>query len=197
MTDYSQCHEQVRILEFFKDQKRGVFWDIGAGDGVINSNTRALWERGWDGYLFEASPVNYADLARTYKNSQRVVIVHAAVVPKTGICEFYDHPTIPGWSSMDPTWFSQWQKQAKVTRILGLGIEFLTQTFPFPDLFSIDTEGLDASIIEAMPLEFKPRLIVAEIDKYLSQERIEKEMARRNYKRMWDTGGNAAYERQA
>ena len=61
------------------------------------------------------------------------------------------------------------------------------------DYLSVDTEGLDATILESMPDQMRPRLIICEVDKNGVRERIEKEMDRRGYRFLWGTYLNSAY----
>lgn len=81
MSDYSQSGEQCIIIDFFKGRAAGVFIDVGAGDGVRFSNTRALFEAGWDGVLIEPDAVCFAALAHTYGRDtvSRAILVNAAL----------------------------------------------------------------------------------------------------------------------
>lgn len=194
MNDYSQHEEQRQILEFFKDQKEGVFWDIGAGDGVTNSNTRALSDRGWQGVLFEPLHASFCRLVENYAG-RRASVLNLAVSKTSGLSQLLCHPKLPEWSSLDMNWTSDWSKQASIQLVFCVTISQLV-TLAVPDFLSIDTEGFDADILESAPDGFTPRLIVAEIDKTGARDRIDAEMKRRNYTKLWETVGNAAYERE-
>ncbi len=60
---YSQNDEERVILELVGDGK-GRFLDIGAFDGVMFSNTRALVERGWCGICVEPNPFTFLKLLK-------------------------------------------------------------------------------------------------------------------------------------
>lgn len=196
MNDYSQHEEQRRILEFFKDQKEGVFWDIGAGDGVTNSNTRALSDRGWEGVLFEPLHASFCRLVANY-SGRKAFLFNLAVSNNLGLYMLWCHPTLPEWSSLDLTWTADWSNLASMQKVLCVTIDQLSSGgLDAPDFLSIDTEGMDAAILESAPEKFTPRLIVTEIDKKGSRERIAAEMDRRHYVKIWETVGNAAYERE-
>lgn len=201
MKDYSQNQEQQFILDYFKNHPPGFFWDIGAGDGVCNSNTRALWELGWNGVLFEPSPAAFEILLTNYQHrKETTVLVNCAVVPAPCASSMagLKHITeceIQGWSSLDAAWIGSWKgKQTRLTQVLCLGIDYLAKILPEPDFLSIDTEGLDASILESLPLDFHPGLVMAETDKLGAQERVDAAMLKHGFSIAWKGRSNAAYE---
>ena len=71
--DYSQYGEQYFILNYFEN-KKGVFVDIGAADGINNSNTKKLIENGWSGLLVEPTPVNYNKLLELHSDNDDIII---------------------------------------------------------------------------------------------------------------------------
>ncbi len=82
--DYSQFGEQALIMEFFGIISKGYFLDIGASDGVSDSNTRALFEQGWTGTLVEPVPEEYWRLEDNYLGSPEIQLVNAAVCDHDG-----------------------------------------------------------------------------------------------------------------
>jgi len=85
---YSQYNEEDTILEYFKD-KVGTFMDIGAGDGVTDSNTHRLSELGWngicieyDGILFKRLEENYVDSFNIY-NLQKLITHNDSTIAET------------------------------------------------------------------------------------------------------------------
>lgn len=66
---YSQCEQDKFINEnFFKNQKNGVFVDIGAHDGISFSNTYFFEkELNWTGICIEPIPEVFAKLKRNRK----------------------------------------------------------------------------------------------------------------------------------
>jgi len=52
--------EQDRVFwkKFLRPRKGGVFWEVGAGDGVVGSHTLGLEiQYGWNGILWEPNPL--------------------------------------------------------------------------------------------------------------------------------------------
>lgn len=68
---YSQYDEEHILDFFFKKKKDGFVVDIGAADGVSNSNSRKLILDGWSGLLVEPNPNNYNKLVNLYNENDK------------------------------------------------------------------------------------------------------------------------------
>jgi hypothetical protein len=68
MGGYSQNGEEQVILDIFDTLgiTKGHLVDLGAGDGVSMSNTRALLERGWTGDLYDGDPRGAKDVQKMW-----------------------------------------------------------------------------------------------------------------------------------
>ena len=84
---YSQREEEKFILEYFGNE--GTFLDIGAYHPETFSNTRALFERGWNGVCVEPSPNCFPTLEEFY-NGTEVEVYNCAIGNENGTIEFYD-----------------------------------------------------------------------------------------------------------
>lgn len=81
----SQCGQDRFVHERLGGKRDGVFFDVGAFDGVTFSNTCALERRfGWTGIAVEPSPSAYARL----RHSRRCVTVHGCVAATPGTATF-------------------------------------------------------------------------------------------------------------
>lgn len=189
--------EDALLSAFFGTQTDGYFVDIGAHDGRSYSNTRPLWERGWSGLLIEPSPRTYAQLLANYPDKSRLTFLNAAICSQDGPVDFYEHtdPERTGWHSLDPRWIATWQPGTAVkTTVKGMRFSSLHLP-PKIDFLSVDTEGMDAVIIESMPSSVRPRLIMCEVDKHLVREKLEQVMEHKGYRFVWGTYLNSAYEK--
>ena len=61
---YSQCLEDLILINIFHDVKNGFYIDIGANDPNIISVTKNLYIRGWYGINIEPLPDKYKDLVK-------------------------------------------------------------------------------------------------------------------------------------
>ena len=68
MNKYSQFGEEVIILDVFEKLgiEKGHLVDLGAGDGVNMSNSRALLDKGWTGDLYDGDPKGAKDVQKTW-----------------------------------------------------------------------------------------------------------------------------------
>jgi FkbM family methyltransferase len=84
---YSQIGQDTYYINnISKNKRNGVFLDIGANDGLFESNTAALeLEYNWTGVCIEANPDLISALSKNRPNSK---IVHSAVWNSNGIVEF-------------------------------------------------------------------------------------------------------------
>lgn len=92
---YSQNCEQDIILNYFGERK-GVFLDLGANDGVTLSNTRALANTGWAGVLVDASPKAFKKLQENYPNQNDFHLYNIALSHENGILKFKESGTLLG-----------------------------------------------------------------------------------------------------
>ena len=178
--DYSQFGEQSLIIQFFGRDFKGYFLDIGASDGIADSNTRALFECGWTGTLVEPVPEEYWRLEDNYAGSQGIQLVNAAVSEYDGFGEMWvcrrikrsdgrfdnrntlDHHFAESAASAsnpalyDPREVRTITVETLLKRMGRTAVDFLC----------VDTEGLDFQIMRGL-LEHgvRPQLVVWEADK--------------------------------
>lgn len=154
MKNYSQNNEQQIILDFFGSEV-GRFLDIGAFDGVVLSNTRALAELGWNGIMVEPRPENLVSLVDSVKGLNRRIDVWSCAVGidnkpavlrmtsdksrlwSTTICDEMPADYIP-----DPVAVSLYVPTVRIGELLEYG--------PF-DFISLDAEWMDFDILKDAP----------------------------------------------
>ena len=93
---YSQNNEEEIILNFFKE-KKGIFLDLGAYDGIGLSNTRALAEKGWKGVCVEQTAYKEAyKKQRTclFLNENATKIDYKTILESQGIPKRLDYLSI-------------------------------------------------------------------------------------------------------
>lgn len=171
------------------DFDNGVFFEVGANDGVDGSNTAYLERyRGWKGILVEAVPTLYM---KCLEARPRARVYHAALVPADFDEKFIE---IHYANQMSLTRLSDiavdkhlehatpWLKYDNAAAI---GQTFLAPTrtaqsviddagLPEIDLFSLDVEGAELSVLKGIDFtRTRPRAFliesfdVAEIDAFM------------------------------
>lgn len=148
----SQWGEEAIVLDFFKGFT-GTFLDIGAFDGITNSNTRALLELGWKGVLIEPDPEAFIKL-RQNCYGHPVHCICSAVASGNGLKKLYGSNQRASLikSSEDSIWVSTTDSYD------------LFDEFGNCDFLSVDAEGSDFEILESMLKLFTPKLICFEDD---------------------------------
>lgn len=74
MKKYAQYNEEEFLTNYFKGINNGTLVDIGAADGINNSNSRYLIELGWSGLLVEPNKNNFQKLMELYSNNKNIIL---------------------------------------------------------------------------------------------------------------------------
>ncbi len=183
--DFSQYGEQAHILRYFEEHGSAPRFviDLGAYDGEIGSNSRALIVQGWAGLLVEPDPRTFARLAILYAERPDVMCLRCAVSDTPGHLDM-QFTTGPVDTSTEEAW-----KYAQVntleTGMAGrvaaeLGYQYVRHPVPVATLesvldwvhaprevgfLSIDCEGVDVKIVRSMDFSrCRPWLISVECD---------------------------------
>lgn len=185
---------EARILEFFKGKTDGFFADIGCLNGFDLSNTRALWQMGWSGVMVEADSRAFRELEENYgPHPERLRLLHAAIGLTVGWVDFYEYLPYPTFSTLDERWVKELgRNKFRLRGVRGYRIGMIGLPKKF-DLLKIDCEGLDSAILESMPFDMQPSLVISEVNKDDGSKRIALEMERRGYHLAWQEGLDIAY----
>jgi FkbM family methyltransferase len=198
--DYSQYGEQEFILNYFGDTK-GVFIDIGAADGINNSNTKKLIENGWCGLLVEPTPVNYNRLVEMHSNNKSIIIENCGCGDVTKDSIFYidnndDYHQI--------STFLEEQKKVcerfynctfnEINLIVYNTTELLIKhNLTNIDFISIDTEGYDEKVLLGIDFDkININLICVELITQLGKSILETN----NFQLIHKTLGNQFYKKK-
>lgn len=193
MPFYAQHGEDqwfVDNLARFGLDRPGVFVDVGASEGLIESNTAWLErERDWTGLCIDADPRVIADL----RKNRTCRIVQCAVGQWNPWQKFPLHPN---------------QKYAGLLRTEGAVIEMpvlslnevlVNCQMPSIDILSIDTEGTELEVWHAFsPEHWKPTLVIIEWDTMGfpdRREEISAAVTARGYRLATTLGANLIFAR--
>lgn len=89
ITSYAQNFEDVMLWRALGRVENGFYIDVGAHDPVVDSVSKAFYDRGWRGIQVEPLP-EYAESLRQARPDERVV--EAVLAAKVGMQTFYHIP---------------------------------------------------------------------------------------------------------
>jgi len=197
--DYSQYEEQSFLLNYFKDNTKGTLVDIGAADGINNSNSKKLIELGWSGLLVEPTPLNYQKLINLYSGNTLVNIENCGCGNKTENLTFYidnndEYHQISTFSVEQKIGCEQYFKCTfhEINSIIYNTQELFTKhNLKKIDFISIDTEGYDDNVL--FGINFNETLIDLICIENTTQV-SENLLYSRGYELVHKTSGNTFYK---
>lgn len=162
MERFSQNDEQDYILEYFKNNNNGKYLEIGSFHPTKFSNTRALYEKGWNGVLVEPSPNCMKRLEEAYINDPRITLVQAAITDYDGSIKFHNAEG-DAISTTDISHKDKWERGNGVRyteiSVKAISMEtFLKEHGDNTDFINIDVEGTNWQLFNLIPDWFFNRL---------------------------------------
>lgn len=156
---YSQNNEETIILDYFGSYI-GRFIDIGANDGVTLSNTRALINRGWNGYMIEPCKDAYNRLMSNCEGN-KVKCLNYAVNVETKPIDLYVNGSHMGddvglLSTIIPSETERWKgEDFVVEKVMSYSFADMCQMEGILniDFINIDAEGMDYDILKQINIK--------------------------------------------
>jgi FkbM family methyltransferase len=166
MRFYSQQGEDRALYSLFKDQNHGFFVEVGAHDGISNSNTYLFELMGWRGICIEPHKHFYPKLKRNRPNS--VCLNFAIWDEDAETCDF--HATkMGGWSRIGSPIERPKNHPNPYIEVQHMPLRTLNRVLRengaprFFELLSIDVEGTEWHTLRGFDLRYYlPRIVVIE-----------------------------------
>lgn len=166
---YSQREEEIVILDYFKGFT-GTLLDLGANNGIIYSNSRALIEQGWKAALVEPCVITFSELVVNNIYHPNTWCRNVAIGTFNGHADFYesgsllnghDHSLV---SSLKVEETERWktinapgQKSVdyKKTKVHVVDWETFLRSSRYKqfDFITIDIEGMELEVLRQMDLK--------------------------------------------
>lgn len=141
----SQFGEDDYIIEkFFPDQREGVYFEAGAMDGHLYSNTIKLAQRGFTGFLVEPNPHQFKKLE---KNRPKDRVFHCSIGPAGK-----DNLSLNLMASMSSTTLGSGMGgyTTNVVEVDRKPLADILHGAEKIDFFSLDVEGAELSVLNTM-----------------------------------------------
>ena len=189
LSSTSQLGQDLFALSQTGFKRNGFFVEFGATNGVDLSNSLLLEKNfGWDGILVEPSKTWQPSL----KMNRKVTFDFSCIWNKSGIeLDFNETDaaqlsTIDSYSNLD--FHAELRESGRKYRVQTLSLNDLLEKHSAPriiDYLSIDTEGSEFEILEAVDFEkWKFRLITCEHNYTPNRSKIEELLYQNGYKRV-------------
>lgn len=195
----AQNLEDVVLWKALKNVNNGFYIDVGANDPIIDSTTRAFYQRGWRGINIEPVHSHYEALV---SDRPEDINLHCALHEKAGESAIWEC-SVRGWATLSKTVSDihekdghqgRWHK-VTVKRLVDICDEHHCQEIHF---LKIDVEGEELSVLKGNDWnKYRPWIIVVEasypntqLDSYFE---IEKLLLENNYLFAYADGLNRFY----
>ncbi len=196
---YSQNQEESHILRILQhlDLTPRRFLDIGAYNPKLFSNTRRLFELGWNGVLVEPAPGPFLDLLIEYGNCPRIQLVCAAVGTTRGLVTF--HNSEAGTATSNAPHYQKWRDTTKYEGDFSVSVvtmdDLISKFGREFEFVNIDVEGDSADLfLWALRLRLRPKCFCVEHD--ARHEELTRVALLHGYCREHLNGENVIFARQ-
>jgi FkbM family methyltransferase len=161
---YAQNQEDVMLYRALREVGQGFYIDVGAQDPVIDSVTKAFYDRGWHGINIEPSEEYFQKL-----QSERPHDINLATAAggESGRVTFYEVEHT-GLSTTNPSYAERHSLSGRVVECRDVECTTLDKICDEYDVdtvhfLKIDVEGSERAVLEGFSLErVRPWLIVVE-----------------------------------
>jgi FkbM family methyltransferase len=164
ITSYAQNFEDVMLWRTLGHIQNGFYIDIGAQHPVMDSVSKAFYEKGWRGIHVEATPA-YAKLLREDRPDE--IVIEAAVSDQHGSMTFYVIPET-GISTGDAHIAAMHREKGFPVREINVPTLTLADIFALAGereihWLKIDVEGMEKNVLDSRGnAKQRPWIIVVE-----------------------------------
>ena len=164
---YSQWGEDYFITQYFKENNKGTYLDIGCFNPFMYSNTCLLYNKGWNGINIDINPTSI-DLFNIARPDD--LNICTTINDEKKIFEVYmDHPFSPV-NTLEKKFYENLGKSSSTNKkslmIKSKSIEEIIKSSGLKkdiDFINIDVEGSDYKILTQINIQkLKPKLISIE-----------------------------------
>ncbi len=206
MTPYHSQFGEDRILaEIFAGQPGGFCVEVGANDGINDSNSYHFELKGWRCVLVEPNP----DLCAKIRATRKATLFECAASGAAGrgtlhIAEGAERAhgvSSLGEGGEPPPRIAQFGFSTRPVEVELRTLDSMLEEASAPtgiDFVSIDVEGFELAVLRGFDLaRWKPRILVLEDNAYFANQEVRNYLALHGYHPFRRTGVNDWYARAA
>lgn len=180
MISWARNQEDVLLQRAFADIKDGFYVDVGAFLPKADSNTYALYLKGWRGIVVEPLTWLYPEFKQAWANDRpRDKLVMAMAADFNGQKEFYAcnaRQMSTGSERLLKQWSAGGSTVAEPANVPCCRLEHIWPADQEVQLLSIDVEGMEEEVLAGLDLnKQRPWLIILECVKPGTKELVSNE----------------------
>ena len=186
---YSMDGEDLVILDYFKNKKKGFYIDVGCYHPLHRNNTYLLYKKGWQGINIDIHKFSI-ELFNHLRPGD--LNYNLAVSNKNELIDMYFQKELSQLSTIEQDQakkvFQGGIKEKKIQAYtLDKILDFSKLENKKIDLLDIDVEGADLKVLQGFSFkEIRPGLICVEIhDKKIKESEIYKYLVNFKYELIW------------
>lgn len=195
---YSQYKEDLFVIQFFKNKKKGFYVDVGCNHPSRINNTFLLYNLGWRGVNIDMSKfcIDLFNIAR--KEDQNF---NFAVSNTNKLITYYTNKDLFLLASI--MWNKESSKFKYKNKVQSKKLTDILDSSKFKqkqiDFLNIDAEGADFLVLKSLNFRiYKPKLICVEIygeerKPTIKKNKIYKFLIKKNYKLLHETPDNCFF----
>jgi FkbM family methyltransferase len=198
---YAQFGEDRLLAEMFSSTRKGLCVEVGANDGINDSNTYYFEQIGWDCVLVEPNP----ELCTAIRKDRRSRLFECAASATDGSATLY----IAEGAERAHAVSGLGAEEQAVRRISDFGFAARPLRVPTrrlddileeagisrsPDFITIDVEGHELEVLKGFSIErWKPLVIIAEDNSQFADDTVSRYLRDFGYEPFRRTGVNNWY----
>ena len=201
--------EDLFIQDYFKNQSKGFYVDVGCYHPLDGNNTQLLYRNGWSGINFD---INYYSVKLFDFLRKRDLNIHSGISRKKSKLTMYYRKEINMLNTLDKKiakihFRNGYKKKNIQVNTLNFFISKKFKKLNRIDFINIDVEGYELDVLKSLNFStYKPQLICIEIHnikkmydtnyKYLKSNDVYNYLINKKYKVIWKNKYSFIFERK-
>ena len=204
---YSLLGEDIFLKDYFRNQKKGFYIDVGCYHPLSGNNTFLLYKKGWSGMNFDISKYSI-ELFNFYRKKDKNI--WCGISNKKGNKKVFYRKKINMLNTLNKDiakihFRNSFKSGLVKVNTLNFFLKKFYGSFKKIDLLKIDVEGEELNVLKSINFKnYKPRLISIEIHnkrhmydgslKYLKSNKVYKFILHLKYKLIWQNKYSFIFE---
>ena len=196
---YSLFSEDLAILKFFKNKKKGFYIDIGCYHPTHINNTYLLYKKGWNGINIDVSQFSIDLFKFMRPDDLNYKCAVSETKKKVNLYYQKEHSQLTSINKLTAKKFIKGRLKKKI--INSYSLEEILSWGKYKDyeidFLDVDVEGADLQVLKGLNFsKRKPKLICVEIhQKNFRKHKIYRFLIKKKYKLIWQESFSFLFKR--